>query len=279
MRTQLKKISFIVIISRFVRSLSFTWNKICTDYQQEQVRSTLLQSRKSLIDHYPTSTQKRKLQIGTGVNFLPGWLNTDIEPTTDEIIYLNALEKFPLPDREFDYVFSEHMIEHINYSDGLFMLSECFRILKSGGKIRIATPDIEKIIGLYGQQKTKAQERYIEWSATESLGLYKAEKSELQKRRREWDIAHDHFMTHFPNCVNDSVCFIVNNFFRSYGHQFIYDAKTLKGALEDAGFIDISRFSPGTSNDKELQNIESHANQIGEEMNLFETLILEGTRP
>jgi predicted SAM-dependent methyltransferase len=40
------------------------------------------------------------------------------------------------------------MIEHISFSQGLVMLSECYRVLKEKGKIRISTPD-RRLLGSY----------------------------------------------------------------------------------------------------------------------------------
>jgi predicted SAM-dependent methyltransferase len=57
----------------------------------------------------------------------------------------------------FDYVFSEHMIEHVSYAEGLLMLRECLRVLKPGGRIRIATPSLEVLLDLYKPSKTPIQ--------------------------------------------------------------------------------------------------------------------------
>jgi len=276
---QLRQSSFVVTLVRFSREITLVWKQVRDDYQNERESHERLEAREKVISHYFQNNQKRKLQIGAGGNPLPGWLNTDLEPTNNQIVYLDAMEPFPFADQEFDYVFSEHMIEHIHYKAGVNMLHECFRILKPGGKIRIATPDVERLVGLFSQPKTTAQRRYIEWSMTDILGLYNTEKSVLQKRRPEWDIDKFHFTEYFPQKDQDGVCFIINNFFRSYGHQFLYDKNTLQGALESAGFKNICQANPNYSDDENFRNIESHDNVIGEEMNQFETLILEGVRP
>jgi len=59
---------------------------------------------------------------------MSGWLNSDIEPKLKGILYLDATQDFPIEDNSFDYIFSEHMIEHITYNDAKRMISECFRI-------------------------------------------------------------------------------------------------------------------------------------------------------
>jgi len=71
----------------------------------------------------------------------------------------------------------------------------------------------------------------------------------------------------------------VNCFFRSWEHQFLYDPQTLNAALQEAGFVDVVEFGPGESRDEHLLGIESHGRIIGEEMNRFETMVLEAVRP
>ena len=64
-------------------------------------------------------------------------------------MYLDATQTFPLPDCSFDYIFSEHMIEHVTYQNGKRMILECYRVLKPGGLLRISTPDLSFLVDLY----------------------------------------------------------------------------------------------------------------------------------
>lgn len=203
---------------------------------------------KSSIEAYLKSHTVRKLQIGAEGNFLKGWLNTDLEPDSSEVVFLDATKPFPFENNSFDFIFSEHMIEHISYHQGLFMLRECYRILKPGGKIRIATPSLETLLDLH-KPKTSLQERYIKW------------------------------LTDLPEVKCYSPCLVINKNVRSYGHEFIYDYVTLKNSMETVGFIDIRQAIPGESSDENLQGLECHGKVIGdEEINRFETMVLEGRR-
>ena len=76
-------------------------------------------------DHSP-----RKLQIGAGDNLLPGWLNTTLYPFAPGAVFLDARLPFPIPDAQFDYVFSEHVIEHLEFDEAAHMLAEARRILR-----------------------------------------------------------------------------------------------------------------------------------------------------
>jgi len=56
------------------------------------------------------------------------------------------------------------------------------------------------------------------------------------------------------------------------------DWATLQAAMEKEGFLNVTSFRPGESTDKDLRGIESHGKSIGDEMNRFETIVVEATR-
>ncbi len=207
--------------------------------------------RPLVIKQYLKSHQVRKLHIGAGSNILPGWLNTDRSSSLPRVLFLDAANPFPFRDATFDYIYSEHLIEHLTYKQGQLMLRECFRVLKPGGSIRTATPDLETLIGLYTPQKSSVQQRYIHWVVDKfypEIGIYQ-----------------------------ESV--VINSSFRNFGHQFLYDFALLRTALEKAGFVAITRYNVGESDDEVFRGIESHAAAGDEEMNRFETMVVEARRP
>lgn len=208
--------------------------------------------RPSAIKSYLMSYAIRKLQIGAGGYILKDWLNTDIYPSVSGVVYIDARKRFPFRDCTFDYIFSEHQIEHLTYNEGQFMLRECWRVLKPGGKIRIATPDLEAIVSLYTSNKSDQQQKYI--------------KRMVDQYIPETGIYHE--------------CFVINNAFLNLGHLFIYDRATLQTALGKVGFVDITHYKPGDSDDKALRGIEVHGKVIGDEdINRFETMVLQAKRP
>jgi len=90
----------------------------------------------------------RKLQLGCGRNILNSWLNSDLHKTEKEIIPINATDTLPFENATFNYIFPEHLVEHIEYYECIELLKECFRILKTDGKISIATPNMKFLIEL-----------------------------------------------------------------------------------------------------------------------------------
>jgi predicted SAM-dependent methyltransferase len=53
-------------------------------------------------------------------------------------------------------------------------------------------------------------------------------------------------------------CFAINRAFRGWGHQFLYNERTLSLTLQDAGFSTVRRVEYGISEHKELRGLEKH---------------------
>jgi predicted SAM-dependent methyltransferase len=206
-------------------------------------------SSNHLINSYLKKEGLKKLNIGCGHNSLEGWLNIDYFPEIPSVAHFDARKRFPLPSAAFDYVFCEHMIEHVVYQDGLRMLSEAYRVLKPKGRIRVSTPDLKFLVELYSADKTHVQSDYINWSAERFT----------------------------PNGLKTDT-FVINNFVRAWGHRFIYDKKTLRHSLETTGFTQIEQFSINQSNDPELNHLENAA-RMPDGFFQLESLTLEATKP
>ena len=208
--------------------------------------------RRKIRSYLYNNNQLKKLQLGTSNSPIIGWLNTDVLPTNRRVAYLDATRRFPFNDDIFDYVYSEHMIEHLEHQSAVFMLRECFRVLKPGGKIRISTPDLKVYTSLQSKEKTASQNFYVDWVT-------------------------ERFMPDVDYCKE---VFLINNAFRAWGHQFLYDRETLKVTMTRIGFEDIKYYQPGVSDDENLRGIESHGNMIEcEEINQFEAFAIEGRSP
>jgi predicted SAM-dependent methyltransferase len=193
---------------------------------------------------------EKKLNVGCGLVPLDGWLNVDVFPVSRSILRMNATRRFPFGDGVFDYVFSEHMIEHITYPQGQGMLKECFRVLKPGGIIRISTPDLAFLCAVYQPEKPALLQSYLEF----------------------------HWRLSTPWAPTSEDTFFINNFVRDWRHQFIYDEKVLRQALAQAGFREISRWALGESEHLPLRNLENEQRMPRGFVRL-ETFTLEGTKP
>jgi predicted SAM-dependent methyltransferase len=216
-------------------------------------RSVGLLSRRAAIQRYFAEHEVTKLHLGSGEAQRAGWLNSDLEPLDRGTIFLNAAARMPFAECTFDYVYAEHMIEHLPYKSACSMLEECRRILRPGGRIRIATPDLEKLIRVYDDRDNPdpLQVAYIDWIARTFIGRDRA-----------------------------GAIFVLNNAFRAWGHQFLFDEETLTAAMAAAGFIHVCRRGVGESEDPHLRDLESHGSLVeNDAANEFETFVLEAERP
>jgi len=222
-----------------------------------RVRSLKRVRRNSFEGYFRTSTC-RKLQLGSGSNELPGWLNTDGNWSVSNAKYLDITEPFPFGDNSFHHIFCEHTIEHIHYNQARAMLLECFRVLSPGGKIRLATPDLKAYLCLYHPE------------AEAILGDCVTEKFNKNILPGFHAAAHYQPITEQPDAV-----FVINDIFRNYEHKFIYDYQTLAALLRHAGFNDVTCCEVGASQDEVLCGLETHKDRI----NGFLTVVVEATKP
>ena len=204
-----------------------------------------------LVQDYGQTQFVKKLHIGCGNHVLKNWLNSDFLPSSNKILHLDATKPFPLKDNTFNYIFSEHMIEHISYSHGRQMLNECYRVLKKNGKIRVSTPDLAFLIRLFGSKRSDLQERYIEYLTNRFI-----EKCE-------------------PLYYN--AAFVINIFMREWGHTFIYDEESLRLAMKKSGFSAIVKCELNESEDEVFRNLENEERMPSGFLRL-ETITLEGTK-
>lgn len=202
-----------------------------------------------IIRRYLDGANVRGLHVGCGANRLPGWLNTELSPREDEI-YLDATRPFPFPANAFEYVYSEHMIEHIPYGDALHMMRECRRVLRPGGVARIVTPNLAFLKTLLAEPLPPALAAYVDYSRVE----YRIGGSEV-------DGVH-----------------VFNHFMRAWGHQFIYDAPSLRALFERAGFEAIVAPPFNHSAHPPLSNL-AKTDRMPPGFLEMESLTIEGRKP
>lgn len=210
----------------------------------------------SIIHHYLRNHEVRKLHIGAGGSYLEGWLNVDLEPLEERIAYFDAATDYPLPDNSIDFVFSEHLFEHLNIEQQVKMLSEVKRVLKPGGAVRIATPNLDSILDIRGKKNDPLIGEYITWGARTYMPAQ---------------------VSRFGEGANDEI-FIINNYFYSWGHQFIHNPRTIRMLLENAGFKKITQEKIYESEIPTFRKMETHGNVIPPRFNEMETMVFEAQK-
>lgn len=89
------------------------------------------------------------LNLGCGYTFHPDWTNLDFVSNSPHVIAHNLLSGIPFEDGAFEVVYHSHVLEHFPKDKAGLFLTECGRVLKPGGIIRIAVPDLERIAANY----------------------------------------------------------------------------------------------------------------------------------
>jgi len=154
-------------------------------------------------------------------------LNSDEEIPAELGVKRHDVAKgLPFKDNEADYIYSSHMLEHLSRSKADFVLKECYRVLKSGGVLRLVVPDLYLLIEEYikGKQTGEATsaDRFIE-----NLNL-----SDTKKSKR-----------------------LINRIL-SQGHQWIYDFDSLAYRLSSIGFSEVNKCTPGQGEVPDLQQLD-----------------------
>jgi predicted SAM-dependent methyltransferase len=138
-----------------------------------------------------------KLHLGCGSNHFDGWANIDFFGPQGTIKW-NLTKPLPAKSASIRFIYAEHFIEHLTRREGAALLRNCFELLTRGGVIRISTPNLEFLVQQYRLGRT-VEWRDVGWSPMSPAQM-------------------------------------LNESFREWGHQFVYDANELLCALREAGF-------------------------------------------
>ena len=95
---------------------------------------------------------RRRINLGGGNWYKPGWENVDFfadRRYVDYPIDLRGRQPLPIREESAELIFSSHCLEHVSDDAALFTLGECYRVLRPGGVIRVAVPDMDKALAAY----------------------------------------------------------------------------------------------------------------------------------
>jgi predicted SAM-dependent methyltransferase len=109
----------------------------------------MMDERASAESAPPAPVRVRRLNWGCGEHPEPGWLNSDIKDVPGIDIVADVRTGLPLETGSVDYITSIHALPELPYADLVPALQELHRVLKPGGVLRLALPDLERGIAAY----------------------------------------------------------------------------------------------------------------------------------
>jgi predicted SAM-dependent methyltransferase len=90
-----------------------------------------------------------KLHLGCGSKYLPGWVHIDVD-AYPHVQIQHEISNLPmLTDGSADEIYACHVLEHYMRRDVRRVLTEWFRLLRSGGVLRVAVPDFGAVAQHY----------------------------------------------------------------------------------------------------------------------------------
>jgi len=166
----------------------------------EIVNPLVLRSRRNQV--YDWNPRFNGMNLGCGLDVLPQWIGVDggvfvlykrvphailrrafptlnmsevytYEEYVKKLNSVNVLHHdlkygIPFKSNTVPNIYSSHLLEHFSIEEGKRLLSECFRVLRPGGAIRIAVPSLEQevnqmraAIALYDQGEIEEVVKYL----------------------------------------------------------------------------------------------------------------------
>jgi len=245
------------------------------------------------------------VNLGCGTRHHPAWINLDLNSTGPGVIPCDLRQGLPFTDNSFDVVYHSHLLEHFSKAFAPVFLRDCFRVLKTGGIIRVVTPDLEQIVRAYlrileeleGGSK-EIQERY-NWIILELLDQMIRNQSggEIFKYWSQDPLPAADFVLErmgselLDNLSNPQIIdgsesdspedsyqeanldALKVGAFRLSGevHQWMYDRHSLKVLLQEVGFRDVRVCQADESS---IPNFDSYLLDIEEDGSPFKPVSL-----
>lgn len=148
-----------------------------------------------------------RIELGAWTIRRPGWISTDVH--WRGATYLDATRRWPVADNAVEYVCADNVVEHLTLPANRALFAEAYRTLRSGGRMRVVTPDIGALARLY------------------------LDGGDAAAPLREELIAEGYSMQHQVDVLRFA--------FHDDGHHegYLWDEASLANELSAAGFVDL----------------------------------------
>lgn len=139
------------------------------------------QMQRRAVSEHASPVEDLRINIGCGTAVAEGWWNVDNSPTIvlsrlkigkrllgvpdwpSNVHRHDVLKGLPFADGTVSCIYSSHTFEHFTFEQSLSLARECWRVLRPGGVLRIAVPDLELIIRDYQRDSDPlASHKFVE---------------------------------------------------------------------------------------------------------------------
>lgn len=166
-----------------------------------------------------------KVNVGAGEAPLNGWINTDVAWWSP--MYLDLTKPWPVPPGSVDRIYGDNVIEHFPLNVGRLVLRHCYVALRPGGRIRLATPDVERTARAYLDDPALTADH-------------------LARHRR-----HGYPADHPVDMLR------ITYVYHGHDQGYCYDWPALSAELAGGDFTDICRYEAGHSDDPSFDGLEN----------------------
>lgn len=162
------------------------------------------------------------LNLGCGDVYKDNFVNIDFFTNKNTGYGMDLRFPFKIESNSVDGIFTEHTFEHLSHQEVDNALSECYRILKVEGVIRIIVPDLSILLKRY--------------CSNDDVWFQKWHDLVLN------DPSRYYMKKHFTKM------FAINFTASYYSHKSCWDFESLEKILSDHGFFNIKKcdFNVGT---------------------------------
>lgn len=266
------------------------------------------EARESLRELLPRDPESREtttyLNFGCGSRFHPAWKNFDLAPRAPSVAKFDVRARLEHADASVDAVYHSHLLEHLSKEDALRFLSECRRILKPGGTIRVVVPDLEGICRQYltelenaarGDEDASLRKDWMVLELLDQVGRHQTGGEMLRLWSSDPLPQEDFIIQRVGDEARDSIRNLRRNpvavpaeptdpatigAFRLSGeiHRCMYDRISLAKLLGEAGFTDPRKVSATESSIGGFASFQLDSDENGRTRKP-DSLFMEARRP
>ncbi len=168
--------------------------------------------------------QSMKLHLGCYKRKIHGYVNVDVRADVEPDLVDDAFILKNINPDSVDVIYASHVLEHGKQAEVEAALKRWYEVLKVGGVVRIAVPDLEAVFDyyrttknlkelkafIYGSQKHPYDYHYIGWdfdslkSDLESVGFRNV-------RRYDWRDTDHFYIDDYSQCYLPSISYKTRN--------------------------------------------------------------------